>query len=255
MSNDITPTAYVSPFDQIRHVDEDGECWYARELQTPLEYKWEGFHDTIERAMTACTNSGESVEINFRRMSKVNRGERGPSGTDYRLTQFACYLIAMNGDPRKTAIAQAQAYFAIKTREAEVLGSELDPEIRQLIQMSLALQQTRNEQRRLAEVQEQQKQAIVSIAARVDSIEHNTEFVTALAYAKQQEFPLTDTATMSRLGGIATKMMKVQGETPKKTRDQRYGFANLYPEYIIAEALEKLTETMILEGALSRTQD
>jgi DNA-damage-inducible protein D len=40
--------------------------------------------------------------------------------SDYRLTRFACYLIVMNGDPRKEPIAHGQMYFAVKTRQQEI---------------------------------------------------------------------------------------------------------------------------------------
>ena len=123
---DITTYGSESPFDQIRLRRMDGsEFWSARELMPILAYeKWQKFSGVIERAKASAANQGVVVENNFTASGKVS-GARGPAQEDYELSRFACYLVAMNGDPRKPEVAAAQAYFAIRTHEAETAPKQL----------------------------------------------------------------------------------------------------------------------------------
>ena len=115
-------------FESIKHVDDDGnEYWYARELQKVLEYtQWRKFNGVIEKAMNTCKASNYVVLDHFAGAGKmINLGKGGQREVlDYKLSRYACYLIAQNGDSRKKVIALAQTYFAIQTRKQELLEEE-----------------------------------------------------------------------------------------------------------------------------------
>ncbi len=119
-----------SLFDSIRYINEhEREYWSARELQTVLGYdKWERFEWAIERAIKSCKNSKQKPQDHFARAGKiVSLGSWAQRElADYELSRYACYLIAQNGDPRKTEIAQAQTYFALQTHRQEISENLLD---------------------------------------------------------------------------------------------------------------------------------
>ena len=104
-------------FEDIKHIDEDGvEFWYARELQEVLDYKeWRKFENVIKKAKQSCENSAISVFEHFVGVDKLSKRANNAEIEikDYKLTRYACYLIAQNGDSRKKVIALAQTCFII----------------------------------------------------------------------------------------------------------------------------------------------
>ena len=124
MNTEIT-TYSEQTFESIKHINEDNqEYWLARELQTILDYsQWRNFKEAIERAKLACKNSGFEPEDHFADVSKMVELGSGAERKidDYMLSRYACYLIVMNGDPRKEVIAVGQSYFAVKTRQQELI--------------------------------------------------------------------------------------------------------------------------------------
>ena len=111
-------------FDDIKHIDEFGrEYWSARELQIVLGYKeWRKFNAVIIKAQEACNHSNNMSFDHFVGADKMVQigSDTTRKVDDYKLSRYACYLIAQNGDPRKEAIALAQTYFAIQTRRQEL---------------------------------------------------------------------------------------------------------------------------------------
>ena len=112
-------------FEDIKHYTEEGiEFWYARELQGVLEYtQWRNFLKVIDKAKEACENAQQSTPDHFADVGKMVTLGSGSQRKieDIMLSRYACYLIVMNGDPRKEVIALGQTYFAVKTRQQELI--------------------------------------------------------------------------------------------------------------------------------------
>lgn len=112
-------------FEDIKHINDDGqEFWYARELQKVLQYsEWRNFLKVINKAKSACQNSANDVESHFVEVNKMVEVGLGIERNidEFMLSRYACYLIVMNGDSNKEIVALGQTYFAVKTRQQELI--------------------------------------------------------------------------------------------------------------------------------------
>src|SRR5258708_11187540 len=132
-------------FDSIKQTNMYGEeYWSARDLMPLLGYakKWQNFEGVIKKAMTACEESGFRIQDHFTDASKGIAGGKGSIQRvkDYYLSKYACYLIAMNGDSRKSEIALAQTYFAVSTHAHEM--HQLREEQEKRLQMRLKVSES-----------------------------------------------------------------------------------------------------------------
>jgi DNA-damage-inducible protein D len=127
--NDKTIDEFIKKLEEKSHRDENGiEFWYARQLQEILEYvSWDKFQLPLKKAKNACQDSGIDVDCNFSHVGKiVETGVATKEINDYKLSRYACYLIAQNADTRKKIVAFAQTYFAVQTRRQEIDDLELN---------------------------------------------------------------------------------------------------------------------------------
>jgi hypothetical protein len=165
----IAPVTGMTPgslFDQLKKSDEFGEWWSARELMPVYGYsQWRSFMDAVNRAKVACATSAQHVTSNFADTRKINSSRH--KVPDVRLTRYAAYLVAMEGDPSKPEIAGAKTYFAVQTRKAE-LDDGLAPRYQ-------AMMQNIRELARLEAAQQAQQQMIDVHSAEIASSRKDIE--------------------------------------------------------------------------------
>ncbi len=140
MTSDLTPGA-PSPFEQIRRVNDAGnEYWSSRDFARILGYgDYRNFEAVVEKARTACFNSGQRVDDHFVEitdMIEVGKGAKRPAKTVL-MSRYACYLVIQNADPSKEIVALGQTYFAIQTRRQELSDQEIEGSRRLLLRAEL----------------------------------------------------------------------------------------------------------------------
>ena len=135
MSNEITP------FEQIRRTSPAGnEYWSSRDFAQVLGYAdYRNFEAVVERARTACFNSGQRVEDHFvgiTEMIEIGKGGQRPVQT-VMMSRYACYLVIQNADPAKEIVAIGQTYFAVQTRRQELSDQEIEAQRRLLLRAEM----------------------------------------------------------------------------------------------------------------------
>ncbi len=117
-----------SPFEGIKRISEEGyEYWSARDLYKLLDYsEYRHFLPVIEKVKEALVSLNENIEDHIEDMLdmvKIGSGA-GRELESFKLSRFACYIAVQNADPSKPNVALGQAYFAIKTRQKELIEEE-----------------------------------------------------------------------------------------------------------------------------------
>lgn len=223
-----------SYFESIKHINEYGqEYWLARELSKVLEYKdFRNFELTVFKAMEACKNSENKISDHFGEVTEMvpigSGAQRGLKS--YQFSRYACYLIVMNGDSSKKIIALGQTYFAVKTRQQELIEN-------------------------FDELTENQKR----LAIRREMTEHNKQLVaaakdagveTSLDYAIFQNY-----GYMGLYGGLKAKdIQKRKGLKEKQNILDHMGYEELAANLFRATQTESKLRRDHIEGKENANQ-
>ena len=102
-------------FEKIRHKEQDeNEYWMARELAAVIGYKdYRNFKGVIEKAQRLCKDNNANEADHFvecTELVEVGSGAKRPVPS-FRLTRYACLLIAMCMNSKKNANSRSSTIF------------------------------------------------------------------------------------------------------------------------------------------------
>ena len=128
MSDQLPAPAAQNTFERIKRVNPSGnEYWSSRDFARVLGYTdYRNFEEVVEKARTACFNSGQRVEDHFvevNEMIEIGKGGQRSVKT-VMLSRYAGYLVIQNADPTKAIVALGQSYFAVQTRRQELADDQ-----------------------------------------------------------------------------------------------------------------------------------
>lgn len=110
--------ALLPSFEDFKH--KNGAIfWWASEFMIMLGY--DDYNVFKNKVIGKATQALISLGIDhYLQITPAKRKIDGEDVDDLKLTRFACYIVAMNGNPQKKEVALAQAYFAAETRKLEL---------------------------------------------------------------------------------------------------------------------------------------
>lgn len=84
--------------------------WLAHDFMNKLGYQsWSSFEGVINKSMASCAQLGISISEAFVHISYEKDGKSVPT---YKLSRFACFLVAMHADSKKPEVAKAKVALA-----------------------------------------------------------------------------------------------------------------------------------------------
>lgn len=100
-----------SPLFEQQSIENGLTYWSANAFGEMLGHASQSpaFLKAINKAQQVCLSLDIPVNDHFKQCKTF---ENGKTVKDLNISRFACYLVSMNGDPKKQAVAKAQAYFA-----------------------------------------------------------------------------------------------------------------------------------------------